>query len=72
MNTRTQSSKCLQCNLENLVDVVPDPLPYMAGYAVNAGVPGTNDSDFDVRTRRPLRGRYSPAAMSLPLFRVHG
>ena len=72
MKARTQSPNCLRCNLDSPIDVTPDRLPYLLGYATNAGVPGINDNDFHRPARRQLRGRYTPATMSLPLFRVHG
>ncbi|OHE85692.1 MAG: hypothetical protein A2579_05975 [Lysobacterales bacterium RIFOXYD1_FULL_69_11] len=72
MKTPTQSSNCLNCNVENPIDAIPDRLPHMVEYATSAGVSGVNDSAFDRPARRELRGRYSPAMMSLPLFRVHG
>ena len=72
MKSPTQSPSCLRCNLDGAIDVTPDRLPYLVGYATNAGAPGINDNDFDRPARGGLRGRYSPATMSLPLFRVHG
>ena len=72
MKARTQSPNCLRCNLDGAIDVTPDRLPYLVGYATNAGALGINDNDFDRPARGRLRGRYRPATMSLPLFRVHG
>ena len=72
MKSPTQSPNCLHCNVEGPINPFPNRLPYLVGYATNAGAPGINDNDFDRPARRELRGRYSPAAMSLPLFRVHG
>ena len=72
MKSPTQSPSCLRCNVEGPINPIPDRLPYLVGYATNAGVPGINDNNYHRPARRQLRGRYSPATISLPLFRVHG